>query len=119
MTILVVEDDHAVREALEAILREEGHAVLAAGDGAEGLRQLRAHDGPVHLILLDLMMPVMDGRQFRAEMRRDPRLAAIPVVILTAHRDRPARDPSLGAAAYLKKPLDLETLLNVVNQHGS
>jgi CheY-like chemotaxis protein len=116
--ILIVEDDHAVRSALETILEEEGHTVVPAPNGAEGLRLLREHGREIHLILLDLMMPVMDGRQFRKEQQADPVLADIPVVLLTAHRDRP-RDKMMGTLSYLRKPLDLQVLLDVVNQHGS
>ena len=85
-TVLVVEDDLDIRQALMEILDEHGFAALGARDGAEALDLLsRATELPC-LILLDLMMPVMDGASFREAQRKDPRLASIPVVVLSAYR---------------------------------
>lgn len=81
--ILIVEDDRDIRDVLAEILAEEGYQVLAAEDGAEGLRRLA--EGPTpDLILLDLMMPRMDGYQFREEQRKNPEWSPIPLVLLTA-----------------------------------
>ena len=81
--VLVVEDDRLAREALCAILQGAGYAARGAADGAEALGALRRGALP-DLILLDLMMPVLDGWQFRREQLRDPGLAGVPVVICSS-----------------------------------
>ena len=82
--ILIVDDDNDVRSALSELLEEEGFSVKGAPNGREALALLRG--GTVHpaVILLDLMMPGMDGWDFRSEQMRDPQLAAVPVVIVSA-----------------------------------
>jgi CheY-like chemotaxis protein len=112
-TLLLVEDDDDVREALADVLREAGYVVARAADGAEAICALRSGLRP-SAILLDLMMPVMDGFQFRAEQRRDPELARIPVILVSADRtlDRDAR--ALDVAARLAKPAQVEDLLATV-----
>jgi CheY-like chemotaxis protein len=113
--ILIVEDDHDIQEALARILEGEGYEVAVAENGTAALEQLR-RGNPTDLILLDLMMPVMDGWQFRAEQRTDPRLSGVPVVVLSAHGgSRPEADP-LAPAAFLKKPIDLHLLLDTVRR---
>jgi CheY-like chemotaxis protein len=114
-TILVVEDDAATREALTLILRSEGFAVLGAANGQEALGQLRAAPPP-DLILLDLMMPIMDGWQFRREQVQDPNLAAIPVLVLSADGNVQQKAASLRVAGYLQKPVDVENLLEVIQR---
>ncbi len=113
--LLVVDDDPDVREALAEVLRDAGYAVAWACDGADAMRALRGGLRPA-AILLDLMMPGMDGFQFRTEQRRDPELAGIPVIVLTADRsiDRDAR--ALGAAGHLSKPARLDDVLEVVSR---
>ncbi|XXT22232.1 response regulator [Sorangium sp. So ce429] len=113
--ILVVDDDPDIRETLAELLQEEGYAVSSAAHGGEALSALRADPRP-GLILLDLMMPIMDGWQFRAEQKKDPELASIPVVIISA-TGRDEFVSSLGAAQFLKKPINLEQLLAAVEQH--
>jgi CheY-like chemotaxis protein len=112
--ILVVEDDPELREMMATLLTVEGYEPKTAANGREALDQLRGGFTP-HVILLDLMMPVMNGWQFRAEQQHDPQFANIPVVIVTAlavnHRQ------ALGAEAVLTKPLDFDRLLNVVRAH--
>jgi CheY-like chemotaxis protein len=114
--LLVVEDDPDIREALRLVLETEGYPVTTAGDGAEAMRQLQAATPPC-LILLDLMMPVMDGWQFRDAQQRDPALAAIPVVVISADGRVPQKAASIGAAGYLKKPVDFDTLVDVVRRY--
>ena len=114
-TILVVDDDFDVREALCDVLREEGFAVDAAADGLEALDYLRHHPSP-RLILLDLMMPRMDGAQFRNEQRRDPAIAAVPVVLLSADTRIVEMTTTLAAQGYLKKPVDLHRLIETVKR---
>jgi serine/threonine protein kinase len=107
--VLVVDDDPSVREALRMALEGEGYPVRCAANGLEGLQQLRAAPLP-GLILLDLMMPVMDGWQFLHERQRDPRLAAVPVVVISAASTSLAQALALGAADCLQKPVGLDEL---------
>ena len=115
-SILIVEDDLATRDALSMILQDEGYTVATAGNGQEAIDRLR-QAAPPNLILLDLMMPVMDGWQFRTALARDPALAAIPVVILSADGSVQQKAATLGAAGYLQKPVDITTLLDTVQRH--
>jgi DNA-binding response OmpR family regulator len=109
--VLVVEDERDIREAVEAVLVDEGYEVVGACDGADALQKLHAcHPG---LVLLDLMMPRMDGWQFRAAQQRDPEVSGIPVVVLSAL----GYVPELDAADYLPKPFDLERLVTCVRRH--
>jgi CheY-like chemotaxis protein len=112
--ILVVEDDEALREGLADALLLEGYRVESAENGQTALRLLKAGARPC-LILLDLMMPVMDGWTFRKELMKDPALADIPVVVMTAASAAAAR----GVATHttLWKPLQMETVVNVIQQH--
>jgi CheY-like chemotaxis protein len=116
--ILIVDDDADVRDAMEYLLRSEGYSTVTAADGDDALTKLRAGLEPC-LILLDLMMPWKDGFQFRREQLRDPRLSAIPVVVLSGRHQPEIDAPLLNAAAYLQKPVDPETLLPVIAQHRS
>jgi CheY-like chemotaxis protein len=113
--VLIVEDDVDAREGLAAVLEGEGYSVLEAGDGEEALERLRHF--PVCLVLLDLMMPGMNGWTFRAEQMKDPQLADIPVVIVTADATASAKAQRLGVASYVTKPIDFTRLLQVVSQH--
>ncbi len=109
--ILLVEDDLATRVSMRAALQENGFAVVEATNGQEALDRLRS--GPLpDLILLDLIMPVMNGTEFLDAQRKDPALAGIPVVIVSAASQ--AQAVSLCTAGYLQKPLDVEELTAVV-----
>ena len=114
-TVLVVEDDFDLRDALVPILEYEGHRVVSAANGREALDRLHAMPRP-SLILLDLMMPVMSGEEFRAEQLRDPALASIPVVVVSAHPSAEEQAARIGAAAVLKKPFDVDELLEQVRR---
>src|SRR2546421_13107211 len=114
--ILIVEDDADVRESLTEILQEEGYRVASAANGREALDLLHSA-GPPCLILLDLMMPVMSGWEFRERQRQDPALAQIPVAIVTGVRNGSARLAAMGAVAYLQKPIDIGALLATVSHH--
>src|SRR5262245_45714290 len=100
--ILVVEDDTDLRDTLSDALRMEGYDVVAVEHGEAALRHLQRGLKPC-MILLDLMMPVMDGWTFRREMLKDDDLAAIPVVVMTAAQ--PARAAAIGSDEILYKPL--------------
>jgi len=108
--VLIVDNDADFRAVLREVLEDEGCAVSEAADGKRALDMLRSTTLP-HLILLDLMMPVMNGWDFHAEMQKDPSLAAIPVAVLSAvGRMRP-----FGAMHELHKPIDLPNLMGLLH----
>ena len=109
--VLVLEDEEDARAFLTQILEFEGFTVVALSNGAEAVDYLARSEVPC-LILLDIRMPVMDGRQFRASMLQDPRLANIPVVIVTALD--PSAAAGMSALRVFTKPVDVDALLNVV-----
>jgi CheY-like chemotaxis protein len=111
---MVVEDDFAIRETLRELLEDEGYRVTWASNGQEALARLR--DRAPRLILLDLMMPVMDGWEFRRHQLADPRIATTPVVVFTAHRNADDAAARMSAAAALQKPVDVDGLLAVVGR---
>jgi CheY-like chemotaxis protein len=112
-TIVLVEDDDAIRETMAALLADEGFRVAQAANGELGLAELRAAADPC-LVLLDLWMPVMNGWQMLAELRSDERVRHVPVVVVSAAGQLP---PPKGAAAFLRKPIRLEVLLETVETH--
>jgi CheY-like chemotaxis protein len=115
--ILIVDDDNDVRSALSELLEEEGFSVNGAPNGREALALLRG--GNVHpaVILLDLMMPGMDGWDFRSEQMRDPELAAVPVVIVSASGfSRESIRTQFRPAAYVEKPIERAALLAVIRE---
>jgi CheY-like chemotaxis protein len=114
--VLIVEDDHDLREVIAEILIEKRFRVLQAAHGAEALALLRSSSELPGLILLDLMMPVMSGMQFRAVQRADPRLAAIPIVVMSAVTEGELKASALQPAAFLAKPTDQEHMLAVVRR---
>lgn len=111
--VLVVEDDAPIRESLCEILTAEGFPAIGAENGQQALDYLRSGRRP-YLILLDLMMPVMDGATFRAQQQLDPTLSSIPVAIITAAGQQAAA--GIEVDAFLAKPLRIESVLNVVEQ---
>lgn len=112
--VLVVEDDRDTREMVSRFLELEGFDVQTARNGAEALNVLEGGDHTC-VILLDLMMPVMDGWQFRRLQQDDPRLSRIPVVVVTAAGPR-ERIPPIAADGWLAKPLDFDTLLATIER---
>ncbi|HYS81718.1 MAG TPA: response regulator [Anaeromyxobacteraceae bacterium] len=106
--ILVVDDDHDIREVIAESLMQDGFLVSTAPNGKVALEQAQATRPD--LIVLDLMMPVMSGEEFLAARREDPELATTPVVVVTAAFDSQVE----GAAVLLQKPFELETLLAIV-----
>jgi CheY-like chemotaxis protein len=115
--ILIVEDDALTREALALLLRGAGYATVEAADGGEAVAYLRSAPPPC-LILLDLMMPVMDGWQFLQARHSDPALAAPPVVVVTAAGGiSPTAARALGANEVFQKPVDPEQLLDAIRRY--
>ncbi len=112
--ILVVDDDPDILEALSDILLAEGFAVRRARNGQEALARLSPN--PPDLILLDLMMPVMDGFEFSQQMRKRPEWANVPIVVLSADRNVGSKAREIGAASHLAKPFELKELLNLVRR---
>jgi CheY-like chemotaxis protein len=112
--VLVVEDDEDIRADLTAILRVKGFAVDEAANGKEALARLRDGERPC-LMVLDLMMPVMNGWELRAAMLADGDLAKVPVVVVSGKgRIPPDEERTLAPAAVLVKPFELSELLDVV-----
>lgn len=116
--VLVVEDDPDIRETLAQILEEEGYQPLIAENGQEALRRLEEGPRP-RMILLDLMMPIMDGWQFREAQRKDPKIASIPVVVISADGNVRQNALKIGANGHIRKPVGIEELLDVVQRFVS
>ena len=117
--VLVVEDDLEIRESVMEILEEHGYEPVGAGNGLEALDKLRS-PGPLPcLILLDLMMPLMDGKAFRLAQLQSPEHASIPVVVITAFRDVAQTLQEMEAVDLLKKPFKLQELLGLAKRYCS
>ncbi len=113
-TVLVVDDDPDILDALSEILEAEGYGVTRARNGQEALDRLSP--ARPDLILLDLMMPVMDGWAFARHMReRGPDVAGLPIIVLSADRNVGARAREIGAVGHLAKPFELSDLLSLVH----
>jgi CheY-like chemotaxis protein len=113
--ILIVDDDEDIRDVVGLLLEVEGFQVAKARDGLDALAQLQAGPPPA-LILLDMMMPRMDGESFVAAIRCDPKLAGIPVVIMSGHHLARQKAEELEAAGCLVKPVEMKDLLWVVHR---
>jgi CheY-like chemotaxis protein len=111
--ILVIEDDVSIRELLVELLESEGYEVSSSVNGLEGLKSLEKKDLP-HLILIDLMMPVMDGYSFRAEQLKNPLWAKIPTIVMSAEVNAKEKMTNYNITAFLSKPVELETILSTV-----
>ena len=114
--VLVVEDHADLREMLVVLLESEGFAVKTARNGAEALKCL--DETRPSVILLDLMMPVMTGDEFRERQLADPRYSDVPVICMTAAHDGRDRASRIRADAYFQKPVDFERLLGAVREHA-
>ena len=110
--VLVVEDDVDVRETLAELLQGEGYSVETAGDGRAALEWLSHGEVPC-IMLLDLMMPIMNGWEVLEQVRQDAQLADLPIAVITAV----ARQKPDGADELLSKPVNIERLLDVVQRH--
>jgi CheY-like chemotaxis protein len=110
-TVLVVEDEPDIREVVTDVLSDEGYDVVGARDGAEGLRKARACHPSV--VLLDLMMPGMNGWEFWAVHHGDPELRKIPVIVVSAL----GRVADLEADGFIQKPFEIDELVSTVRRH--
>src|SRR6186997_1317508 len=110
--VLVVDDEPMVRETLGQVLSDEGYVVDLAVDGESALE--RVHDARPDAILLDLMMPGMNGRQFLQALRNDAAYEQVPVLIMTAVHGLEVNLASIGASEVVEKPFDVDDLLNKV-----
>jgi CheY-like chemotaxis protein len=112
--ILIIEDDHDIRMNLQELLETEGYPVILASDGREGLEKIKNASVPPSLILLDLMMPVMDGKTFLRNVKTDSEASQIPVVVISASREEFKEQVS----DFLRKPLDLEDVLRIASKYA-
>jgi CheY-like chemotaxis protein len=109
--VLVVDDNRDIRELLVELLQDHDYLAIGAENGLVALDRLRVGDFRPRVILLDLMMPIMDGRAFRAAQRSDPGLDGIPVVVMSAYRNAAANVTDMAPAHVLEKPIDVRRLL--------
>jgi CheY-like chemotaxis protein len=115
--VLLVEDDEDICASMAQLLCAEGYEVVCARDGQEALAKLQSSQDLPGVIVLDLMMPNMDGSEFRAAQQADPRLSAIPVLLTTAGGEIQTKAIEMGVQGYLRKPFkDLETILEAVGR---
>jgi DNA-binding response OmpR family regulator len=112
-TVLIVEDDPDIRQLMKIFIEADGFYVELAADGVEALEQLRNGSRP-NLIILDLMLPRMDGEQFMKQVRDEGRFATIPVVVMSGHSEGKKKANGLKAAGFLGKPVEADELLNIV-----
>ena len=114
--VLIVDDDSLTRESLAYLLEAAGYEVACAADGLDALNYLRRSPRP-NLILVDLMMPKMNGWVFRMQQQMDPKLADIPTVIVSGKADAASAATYLDAAGHIEKPMDAERLFHLLRQH--
>lgn len=115
--VLLVDDDPAMLEALASAIEGRGREVVRARDGREALSRLQSDPG-IRLIVLDAVLPVMDGWALREAMKADPRLAAIPVVVISAYEER-VRERPIESAAFFPKPFRVEDFLTSLDRLGA
>lgn len=115
--ILVIDDDKEIRESLADVLSDEGYTVVLAENGQEGLDFLTTTDHLPSLVFLDLMMPVLDGQEFRKRQMRNPDLSNIPTILFSANGQLDKRALDIGMTDFLKKPIDLDELLAVAAKY--
>jgi CheY-like chemotaxis protein len=111
-TVLVVHDDHRIRETLAELLAEDGYRVLTAAAGWRAMEKMRSQH--ICMVLLDLMVPTRPGWEVLAELRGDPQLPRVPVGVISAL----VTETPLGTVGVLQKPLDLDRLLQLVHTHA-
>lgn len=116
--IFVIDDDEDIRQTVIEVLEDEGHRASGAMNGRDALEKLRAQPVLPDVILLDIMMPEMDGRTFRKEQVADQRLREIPVVVMSADAQVEETASKMRADGYLKKPVHLQDLFKVAETYA-
>lgn len=114
--VLVVDDDRDIRDSLVELLQDQGYQAEGAANGLEALEVMRTGQELPCVILLDLMMPMMDGWEFREAQLKNPAWTQIPVIVISAYGDLDAKARAL-AVEHLRKPLALRTLMEAVRRH--
>jgi len=117
-SILIIDDEPRNIFALRMVLRSRGYQTLSAADATAGLQMMRAHDD-IGIVLLDMMMPGVDGYQALREIRMDGQIGHIPVIAVTAQAMKGDREKCLqaGATGYISKPVDVEQLTSFLKQY--
>lgn len=112
--VLIVDDEFGIAELLDAVLADDGHTVVTAANGRQGLARVAA--GRPDLIFLDFMMPVMDGPAMLAALAADPGTRGIPVVLMSSMPEETVRERASGHAAFLRKPFRIAQIRALVAQ---
>ena len=115
-TILVVDDEYDIASTLELALEMEGYKIRTAFNGREALLLLEGGLRP-HLILTDMMMPVLDGYEFLVELKKNEEFNKIPIILMSAAQIDLNRLPKEGWVSFVRKPFDLDTLIDLISSH--
>lgn len=115
--VFLIEDDQDIRSSIIEVLEDEGIPIDWATNGEEAMEKLLASKSKPSLILLDLRLPIKDGFQFRSEQLSNPRLADIPVVVISADGKLEEKTMAMGIKGLLRKPVDIEQLVNTVRKN--
>lgn len=116
-SILVIEDDKEIRQTLVDVLEDEGYEVYSAENGEEGLKLLNEVSELPCLIIVDLMMPVLDGVGFRKEQIKSIKFSAVPTVLFSANGQISQKALTAGYSEYIRKPIDLEQLFEITQRY--
>jgi CheY-like chemotaxis protein len=114
--VMIIDDDHDIRESVAEILVDLGYQPIKAINGRDAIDRLRSDQPKPCVILLDLMMPVMDGQEFREVQQKDATLEGIPVVVISAHTHADDLARKMAVAAAIKKPIDLDQLMSTIRR---
>jgi DNA-binding response OmpR family regulator len=117
MSVLIIDDEYYIRDLLIAFLLDAGYDAAGARDGRDAMDCLHQHPDRFRLILLDVMMPYMTGWEILENIRDDPALATLPVILMTAAENVHQKALERGATDYLPKPIDLDELLDIVEYY--
>ncbi len=116
--ILVIEDDISIRELLVELLQSEGYLVVSAFNGVDGLKCLEEKRIDPDLILIDLMMPGMDGYKFREQQLKNVHWSKIPTIVMSAEANAKEKMKDLNITAFLSKPVELDTILKTIARYS-
>jgi DNA-binding NtrC family response regulator len=114
-TVLIVEDDEAIRSSIAELLSDEGYEVRVASDGSQAIKDLKQNQAP-DLILLDLMMPTMDAFQFRSEQFSNRLHVDVPVVVMSAHPNIRTEAERIQVSTFIRKPIDIDQMMDTVKK---